>query len=480
MPYTPINAQAYTASYAGAIAGMAVSGWIIDPLSADYSKATIIAGAFAEAFDLAWNSAAQLNELEQAAMTSVVQEDFRGRGPGPFENPRFQNFANWSVTAAACVALILECDIFFAGQGIVPPVSGGGSPLTNVLYVDGSTTTPIPSQTGAISAPFSTIQPAIHACPVGGTILITTDGDYSATITIPNSLSLKALSNGIPGISQTNNGSLIPAQAVLGTINITTGTVTFDNMVITEIEGLDNTVKIGCSNCTILGSDDGDSITNQGGANYPSVTLANTTVVEGIVCNTIQTTNCVLNGNVTVHTPSPSNAMSVTKFPTPGTTVAFIVAGNLTVDSATNQNIWEGGVTLSQCTPVVSGSSVTMQLQTPIPLAASGAGGFTTLLTYSTVGTTAKQKIEAGIDATATDANTPATPVVGELRANRSYYITGGALTLLNDSTVFSSANLQFIISGTNLLLQGAFNAAGGHTLNYVGQLYIKVTAISP
>ena len=29
MPYTPINIAAYVASYSGAIAGMAVTGWIV-------------------------------------------------------------------------------------------------------------------------------------------------------------------------------------------------------------------------------------------------------------------------------------------------------------------------------------------------------------------------------------------------------------------------------------------------------------------
>ena len=49
-------------------------------------------------------------------------------------------------------------------------------------------------------------------------------------------------------------------------------------------------------------------------------------------------------------------------------------------------------------------------------------------------------KLEVGIDATATDFTNSTSPVVTELRANRTYYYTGGALTLLNDSTVFSSS----------------------------------------
>src|SRR5271165_4145991 len=125
MSYAPINTKVFTAAYAGAIAGMAVSGWITDPTSADYSNATIIAGAFAQSFDTIWNDSAALNSLELAAITAIVQTDFNGRGPGPFNSPTYQSPNNWNSAAAACIALVLECDIYFAGQGITPPTPGG-------------------------------------------------------------------------------------------------------------------------------------------------------------------------------------------------------------------------------------------------------------------------------------------------------------------------------------------------------------------
>src|SRR5271157_570118 len=163
MSYTPINTKVFTAAYAGAIAGMAVSGWITDPTSADYSNATIIAGAFAQSFDTIWNDSAALNSLELAAITAIVQTDFNGRGPGPFNSPTYQSPHNWNSAAAACIALVLECDIYFAGQGITPPTPGGGNfvNLSNVIFVDGGTT--VTSQTGNIEAPYSTIQEGINA-----------------------------------------------------------------------------------------------------------------------------------------------------------------------------------------------------------------------------------------------------------------------------------------------------------------------------
>lgn len=141
MPYTPINVDAYTAAFAGAIAGMTVSGWITNATAASYTDPTQIAGAFAEAFDTVWNNATQLNELELSAITSVVAGDFRNRQPGPLASTAFKSASNWLIAASACVALILECDIYFTGQGIVP----SSSPSAGVITTVGTTAVPIPA-----------------------------------------------------------------------------------------------------------------------------------------------------------------------------------------------------------------------------------------------------------------------------------------------------------------------------------------------
>lgn len=123
MSYSPINVATYTAAFSGAVAGMGVSGWITDQNSTDYTNVTLIAGAFAQAFDQVWNNATQLNNLELAAITATVQTDFTGRGPGPFNNPTFQDPNNWTQSAGACAALVLESDIFFTNENINPGLS---------------------------------------------------------------------------------------------------------------------------------------------------------------------------------------------------------------------------------------------------------------------------------------------------------------------------------------------------------------------
>src|ERR1041385_904628 len=128
MTYSPTNVDAYTNAFAGALAGMAISGWIVDPTSADYSNVATIAGAFAQAFDMVWADATALNWLQIQSIQSVCQEQFTGHAPGSLDNATFTQGANWAVPAAACAALVLEGDAFVASEGITPntPGSGGG------------------------------------------------------------------------------------------------------------------------------------------------------------------------------------------------------------------------------------------------------------------------------------------------------------------------------------------------------------------
>lgn len=134
MTYNPINVQAYTSAYSGAIAGMAVSGWIVDPTAGHYALVAAIAGAFAQEFDVVWNNAAVLNDLESKAITTVCQNEFASRGPGSLDNPTFTTPLNWLIPATACAALVLEADAYFASQGINPGTSETGPALANFVF----------------------------------------------------------------------------------------------------------------------------------------------------------------------------------------------------------------------------------------------------------------------------------------------------------------------------------------------------------
>lgn len=194
MAYAPINVDAYTNAYSGAIAGMAISGWIVDPTSAEYSNVATIAGAFARAFDVVWNSATALNWLQIQSIQSVCQEQFAGHAPGSLDNSVLAQASNWAVAAAACAALVLEGDAFVTSEGITPnsPGSGGGggvNQIFNVRYVDQNTAVPVPDQTGTIGAPFGTAAAAVTALkalvPLDGSgtyVLMAWPGNYAEAL----------------------------------------------------------------------------------------------------------------------------------------------------------------------------------------------------------------------------------------------------------------------------------------------------------
>jgi hypothetical protein len=164
MSYVPINVDAYTSAYSGALAGMAVSGWIIDPTSSRYAQVAGIAGAFAQAFDTVWNDATALNWLQFQAIESVCNEEFSGHAPGSLDSASLALASNWVVPATACAALVLEAEVYFASQGITPhtPGAGGGGntnpavDLTVYVRKGGSDST----GDGSFNKPFATINAA--------------------------------------------------------------------------------------------------------------------------------------------------------------------------------------------------------------------------------------------------------------------------------------------------------------------------------
>jgi hypothetical protein len=133
MTYNPINTQAFTAAFSGAVAGMAVNGWIVSGDASTYTLVCSIAGAFAQAFDVAWNNATTLNALEYSAIQQVTAQEFAQRGPGPLSAPQFSDPANWETPATACAVLALQADAYYMTQGITPPSLGGSAGFVEQL-----------------------------------------------------------------------------------------------------------------------------------------------------------------------------------------------------------------------------------------------------------------------------------------------------------------------------------------------------------
>ena len=124
MSYVPINVRAYVLAYSGAIGGMSLSGWL-----ADLNEITKIAGAFAEAFDTAWNNPTLLNNLEVEGIALIATKTFTYLTPAPQTDGRFVLPSNWTAAAAACVASVAQSNSYYALQGINP----GSAVLINVI-----------------------------------------------------------------------------------------------------------------------------------------------------------------------------------------------------------------------------------------------------------------------------------------------------------------------------------------------------------
>lgn len=123
MPYAPINSAVYVAAFTGALGGIAIgSGWITDPTPSDYSNVCIIAGAYAQAVDIAWNNATPIDQVEYDKIQCVSEHLFTHRGVQPAADTQFQQATNWIAVALGVVALVQEADTFLNGQGIILPV----------------------------------------------------------------------------------------------------------------------------------------------------------------------------------------------------------------------------------------------------------------------------------------------------------------------------------------------------------------------
>lgn len=131
MAYTPINLGAYQSAYAGALAGMAVNGWITNTLSTNYLNVSIVAGAYAQAFDQMWNSAVLLTQMQSDLIVNASRDQMTERAVGNLTaNGAWLVSSAWNDAARAVATLVLEADAYFATQGILQ----GQAPGTEIVW----------------------------------------------------------------------------------------------------------------------------------------------------------------------------------------------------------------------------------------------------------------------------------------------------------------------------------------------------------
>jgi hypothetical protein len=329
--------------------------------------------------------------------------------------------------------------------------------------VDGATTNP--TGNGSILTPFKTLAAAL-AVAAAGQVIYATPISYNAEgalATIPNSVTLVGMSSSGP------SGFSVASISTTHNLSIQNTTVTGAVTTTSAFNAVDS-VMFG--------------VAGTGSA----VTLTRSTVVGAITGATVSSDDATIIGNITL--TSGTATFKNTSFASAPVLTFSGSVGVATFDSASYNNFMAAGGTIANGSIVCNDPNVPkLQLTTPQTLTAGGAGAYVTLtadggapFSFDCTGIPVGSKIEVGIDATATDVTTG---VHSELRANRTYVMSAGVPTLLNDSTVFSpagiagNASVQLAIVGATLALQGWKVAAGGHDEKYIGNLYIRVSTVS-
>lgn len=134
MSYSPINVNMYLAAYAGALSGMNASGRVPTNASAlTYVQFAAIAGAWAQSFDAAWNSAEPANVLQEQLAQRLSGDTWLNRAPQPADFTL--DSATYDSLTASLVAMITASDTYMTSEGIVVP-PGGGSGGGNVVTTD--------------------------------------------------------------------------------------------------------------------------------------------------------------------------------------------------------------------------------------------------------------------------------------------------------------------------------------------------------
>lgn len=196
--YVPVNVNVYCAAYAGAFSGLAVSGRQLQnesPTSSNYVFLAAVAGAFAQAVDVAWGATA-ISQLVLDALNASSEATFQNRTSSASDlNSLLQS--NWTNLAESIVASVTAEVTYVTGQGITPPVVITPATANAYTTTSGALTVPAVGATATVDVVSSEFM------AVGETVYITGAGWFQVTAK-PTATSVTLLNLGY-----TSSGSVV-------------------------------------------------------------------------------------------------------------------------------------------------------------------------------------------------------------------------------------------------------------------------------
>ncbi len=126
MSYVPLNVPIFIAAFSGALSGMGASGRVPnDPIPANYNDLSLMASAYAQAFDLTWTATPVATTFEVELVQSLSEAAWQDRAPQTSIGPQSVAVATYVPMVRALIAATRAGETYLSGQGIVPPPVGG-------------------------------------------------------------------------------------------------------------------------------------------------------------------------------------------------------------------------------------------------------------------------------------------------------------------------------------------------------------------
>ncbi len=131
MSYVPQNISVFVAAFSGALSGMGISGKVpSDPVPSSYDTLSLVASAYAQAFDLTWTASPVPTTFDIEMIQSVSEAAWQERAPQAIISATSQAVATYIPVSRALIASIRSGENYLAGQGITPPAVGGVTGVT--------------------------------------------------------------------------------------------------------------------------------------------------------------------------------------------------------------------------------------------------------------------------------------------------------------------------------------------------------------